>query len=129
MVGHRRLFLYDTSIVFDGMWRVMQGQRLYADVLVAQRPLAYYLGALWMSLFGVTLSSFIALAAAVNVAGTLLADRIARILAPGTEWIAAFTTVIWLIPITGFLQIEQGAFLFNWVALWLLHEARTATQP
>lgn len=126
--GHRGLFIYDTSIVFDGMWRVLQGQSFYTDILVSHAPLIYYLGAGWMAVFGVTFSSFIGFASFLNMTAVLMAYRICRILCPGLEWLAGLVTAVWFIPMTGFIQVEQGAFWFDWIALWLFWEAWSREQ-
>jgi hypothetical protein len=109
-VGHRGLFLYDASIVFDGGWRLLQGQIPYRDYFMSHAPGTYFYEALIFRVFGVSYSSMVLAATILNVIGALLAMRICSRLAPGFDFIAGIGTAIWLQPMTGFLQIEQGAF-------------------
>jgi hypothetical protein len=123
--GHRGLFLYDVSIIFDGGWRVLQGQVPYRDYFTAHAPGAYFYEALIFRLFGVTYSSMVLAACILNIGAALLAVRIVDKLTGGFGWLAGITTAIWFQPITGFLQIEQCAFFFDIVTLGLLVEAGT----
>lgn len=123
IAGHRGLFLFDSSIVFDGGWRLLQGQAPYLDFAMSHAPGAYfYLSAiLWA--FGVNFTSLVIAACILNTLAALIAMRIGDLLKPGTGLLAGFITAMWFQPITGFLQVEQCAFFFNLLGLWLLVEA------
>lgn len=122
-VGNRGIFLLDYSIVFDGAWKVLQGQVPYRDFAVAHAPIAYYLLAGAFQWFGASYSTFLGFAGALNVLGVLASILIARRLAPGTELLVGLVTSVWYMPIMGFPQIEHVAFCFDFVALWLVVEA------
>jgi len=122
-VGNRGIYLLDYSIVFDGAWKVLQGQVPYRDFAVSHAPIAYYLLAGAFKWFGVSYFTFLGFAAALNVLGVLASILIARRLAPGTELLVGLVTAVWYMPIMGFPQIEHVAFCFDFVALWLVVEA------
>src|ERR1044071_7935008 len=42
-VGHRGIYLYDQSSVFDGGWRILQGQGLYRAVFAPHGPIVFLL--------------------------------------------------------------------------------------
>lgn len=121
--GNRGIYLLDYSIVFDGAWKVLQGQVPYRDFAVSHAPIAYYLLAGAFHWFGASYFTFLGFAGALNVVGVLASIRIARRLAPGTELLVGLVTSVWYMPIMGFPQIEHIAFCFDFVALWLVVEA------
>src|SRR5688572_16285307 len=51
-VGHRGVFLLDQSILFDGAWRVFQGQVPYRDFYSAFPPVAFFIQALFFRISG-----------------------------------------------------------------------------
>jgi hypothetical protein len=118
----RGIYLYDYSIVFDGAWRVLQGQIPYRDFAMSHAPLAYFLLAAAFKWFGVSFGTFIGFASVLNGIGVLASIRIARRLAPGTEFLVGIVTAVWYLPIMGFPQIEHVAFCFNFLCLWCLTE-------
>ena len=46
-VGHRGIYLFDQSGVFDGGWRVLQGQVMYRDFRAPYGPVVFWLQALF----------------------------------------------------------------------------------
>src|SRR5215471_19940023 len=70
--GHRGLFIMDQSIVFDGAWRVFQGQVPYRDFISAFPPVAFFLQALFFRIAGVSFSAMVLSAAVLNALATLL---------------------------------------------------------
>jgi hypothetical protein len=40
-VGHRGIFFYDQSGIFDGAWRILQGQVIYRDFYVPYGPVIF----------------------------------------------------------------------------------------
>ena len=52
-VGHRGIYLYDQSAVFDGAWRILQGQVLYRDFFTPYGPIVFFIQSLFFRLFGV----------------------------------------------------------------------------
>lgn len=129
--GHRGLFLYDASIVFDGGWRLLQGQAPYKDFAMSHAPGTYFLEAAFMKFFGVTYGTMVLVASVLNAAMALLVARILWRFSPTVGLVAGFCTAIWYQPHTGYLQVEQASFFFDGLGLWLLLEAGAAlgTRP
>src|SRR5260370_8787571 len=78
--GHRGVFLMDHSLIFDGAWRILQGQAPYRDFYMAYGPMTFWLQALFFKLFGVTFSSMVLSASVGNVIATASIMRIGRLL-------------------------------------------------
>src|SRR4051812_41759698 len=57
LTGHRGVFLLDQSMIFDGGWRLLQGQVLYKDFLVPFGPVTFVIQALSFKVFGVNWSA------------------------------------------------------------------------
>lgn len=123
LAANRGIYFYDVSIVYDGAWRVLQGQRPYQDFAMSHAPLAYYILAGAFQLFGVSYATFVGLASFFNMIGALATMRIAGRLAPGTEFWAGLMTAVWYQAMPGFVQVEQVAFFFNFLCFWMLVEA------
>lgn len=121
--GHRGMFLYDTSIVFDGAWRLVQGQVPYKDFAMSHAPGAYFVLEGFMRLFGVTFGTMVLAASVLNGAAALMVARIAWPVGPALGLLAGAVTALWFQPPTGYLQIEQTSFFFDCLGLWLLYEA------
>src|SRR5690349_18534714 len=62
-VGHRGLFMLDQSIVFDGAWRMVQGQVPYRDFVMPFGPVTFALCALMFRVAGVDFSTLVLTAA------------------------------------------------------------------
>lgn len=127
--GHRGLFLLDQSVVFDGGWRISQGEIPYRDLLSPFGPVTFYVQALFFRLFGVNWTAMVAAAALLNTLGALSAMRTVRLLTAAPQWTAAFTGL--LVAATfqapfGTLWIEQTALFFNLLALQALAESLAA---
>jgi len=123
LAANRGIYFYDYSIVFDGAWKIAQGQTPYKDFARSHAPGAYYLLAGAFRLFGATYITYIGFASALNLIGVFCAIRIGRKLGPGTELLIGLLTAVWYMPILGFPQIEYVAFCMNFVSLWLVVEA------
>lgn len=124
--GHRGVFLMDQSTIFDGGWRVLQGQVPYRDFYLAFGPLALWIQAGFFRIFSVNFSSMVVAAAIVNVIAAASVMRMAHLLWRGvTYWtlIPGWITAIWFQPPYGTLSVEQVAFLFNVLALQCLLES------
>ena len=79
--GHRGIFLCDPSVVFDGGWRILQGQTVYKDFLCPFGPLVFYIQALFFRLFGVNWSAMVLPACVISSLAALSVTRIVRLLA------------------------------------------------
>ncbi|HEX4998815.1 MAG TPA: glycosyltransferase family 39 protein [Terriglobia bacterium] len=123
VVGHRGVFLLDQSILFDGAWRVVQGQTQYRDFFSAFPPMAFWIQALFFRLCGVTFSSTVLSAAFLNVVATICVMFLIARLLPGQKICAAMgglLTAVWFQAPYGTLWFEQTAFAFNLVGLTLI---------
>jgi hypothetical protein len=129
IVGHRGVFLLDQSILFDGAWRVVQGQLPYRDFVTAFPPLPFFLLAGGFRLFGVDFSTTVLAAALGNAAAAGLAMWIVARLLPGralAAGVAGLLTGVWFQAPFGTLWFEQTAFGFDLSALALLVGAADA---
>lgn len=123
MAGHRGVFLYDHSMMFDGGWRILTGQRPFVDFFSSFGPVSYWVQALSQLAFGMEFRSMVIPAALFNLAATGIAFAILRrwqaeetglclagALLVASSFQAAFGTIF----------MENTAFFFLAVALWLL---------
>lgn len=123
IVGHRGVFLLDQSILFDGAWRIVQGQLPYRDYVTAFPPVPFFLLAAFFRLVGVDFSAMVLAAAVLNAAATVLVVWIVRVLLPAQRLLslaAGLLTAVWFQAPFGTLWLEQTAFFFDLLALALL---------
>src|SRR5689334_7393931 len=59
VVGHRGLFLCDQSGIFDGGWRLMQGQVMYRDFFTPYPPVVFLIQWLFFRIAGVDFSAMV----------------------------------------------------------------------
>lgn len=126
-VGHRGLFMLDQSIVFDGAWRMLQGQVPYRDFVMPFGPVTFALCALMFRLAGVDFSSLVLTAAAISLVVTAVAVRLSWLLTGRSGWLALLAgamTAVWFQAPFGTPWMEQTAFLMNLLALWGIVEGR-----
>ena len=127
IVGHRGLFLCDQSAMFDGAWRLMQGQVIYRDFYTTFGPVAFVIQWLFFRIWGVDFSSMVLSAAILNSLAVVCVMRIIRRLLPDSQFrLAAIAggilTALWFQGPFGTLWFEQTSFFFNLIALMLLVE-------
>jgi hypothetical protein len=127
IVGHRGIYLYDESTVFDGGWRILQGQVMYRDFFAPYGPVVYWLQSQFFRLMGVTFSSMVMAGAVVNAIAVTCVIWILRRLAPApahrlTALAGGFLTALWFGAPSGILWYEQTAFCFNLIASALVLE-------
>ena len=111
----------DQSIVFDGGWRILQGQVPFRDFFLPHGPLSMWIQALAFGWFGVSYRVYVLTATIMNVIGALLAYGTFRSLAPEKKWpalAAGLLTGSWLYAPMGTTYIEQTGFFFLWVAVF-----------
>jgi len=128
--GHRGLFLLDHSAVFDGAWRILQGQIPYRDFYMAFPPIMFWIQAALFKVAGLNFSSMVLSAAVVNVLATASIMRIVGRLVTWSNFpalLAGLITAIWFQPPFGTLWMEQVAFLFACGALQFTLEAGLLT--
>ena len=128
IVGHRGIYLYDESTVFDGGWRILQGQVMYRDFYAPYGPVVYWLQSQFFRLMGVTFSSMVMAGGVVNAIAVACVIWILRRVAPApahrlTALAGGFVTALWFGAPSGILWYEQTAFCFNLIASALVLEA------
>jgi hypothetical protein len=125
-VGHRGLFLLDQSIVFDGAWRIAQGQVPYRDFFMPFGPISFLLPALAFRYVGVSFSSLVGAACLLSLLGTAVAVRLALRLSGSRALalLAGALTAVWFQAPFGVPWMEQTAFFFDLLALWAVVESR-----
>jgi len=127
VVGHRGLFMLDQSIVFDGAWRISQGQVPYRDFVMPFGPVVFALCALMFRVAGVDFSTLVLTAALMSLLATALAVRTCWLLANRSGALALLggvLTAVWFQAPFGTPWMEQTGFLMNLIALWAIVEAR-----
>lgn len=127
LTGNRGIFLFDQSAVFDGAWRVIQGQAPYRDFVIPFGPLVYLIQALFFRLFGVNWAAMVLPACVGGVLATLSAMRTTRLfLGGGARWLACCaglaTAVNFQAP-SGSLTMDQAALLFDLLAIQAVAES------
>ena len=117
----RGFFAMDQSIVFDGGWRILQGQVPFRDFFLPHGPLSMWIQALAFGWFEVSYRVYVLTATIMNVIGALLAYGTFRTLIPEKKWpalAAGLLTGSWLYAPMGTTYIEQTGFFFLWVAVF-----------
>jgi len=125
VVGHRGIFFYDQSGIFDGAWRILQGQVIYRDFHVPYGPVIFFVLSWFFRVAGVDFSSMVLSAAVVNVLAVLVVMWLVRMLLPDldqrpTAIAAGLLSAVWFQAPTGTLWFEQIGFLFNLLSLALV---------
>jgi 4-amino-4-deoxy-L-arabinose transferase-like glycosyltransferase len=128
--GHRGIYLLDQSIVFDGGWRILQGQSPYKDFYFPTGPLLFFVQALFFRLFGVCWAAMVLPACVFNSLATLSVIRVARLLCGGSRLLAlcaGLAMAVCLQPPFGTLNCEQPAMFFGLLALQAVVESLRAS--
>jgi hypothetical protein len=128
--GHRGVFLFDQSMIFDGGWRILQGQIPYKDFLIPFGPIAFYVQACSFWLFGVNWTATVLPACLFNSVATLSVIRIVRVLGGGSRLLAlcgGLATAISFQAPFGTLWLEQTAMFFDLLALQAVVESLRAS--
>jgi hypothetical protein len=130
LVGHRGVFLLDQSIMFDGAWRIYQGQVPYRDFFSAFPPIPYLIQYLIFRVTGVDFSGMVLGAAILNALASLCVIWLVHRFVPDQRVIAlvaGLITAVWFQAQFGTLWFEQTSFFFNLVVLVLLVKCLDAT--
>ena|GEM_PF-1212708 len=121
--GLRGFFAMDQSIVFDGGWRILQGQVPYRDFVIPFGPFAMWIQAAAFRFLGVSYFAHVLPACLMNVLGACLAYFVLRKLSPGKIWpalVAGLITGSWLYAPMGTVYLEQTAFVAVWIAIFMV---------
>jgi hypothetical protein len=120
--GIRGIYALDQSIVFDGAYRIVQGQAPWKDFIVPFGPISLWYQAIFFQLLGVSYPTYVIGAAVSNVIGTLAAIQIVKLLLPKQPFFAytaGFLTAIWFYSPSGTTYIEQTGLVFGILLVWL----------
>lgn len=120
IVGHRGIYLLDQSMVFDGAWRILQGQIPYKDFLIPFTPLTFYIQAVFFRFFGVNWSAMVVSACVLSSLATLSGIRVVRLLGGNARWLGlcgGLATAVSLQAPFGTLWFENTAMFFDLLAL------------
>ncbi len=111
----------DSSIVFDGGWRILQGQRFFVDFSSPSGFVPSFLQAIFFWIFGVNWLAYCLHAAVFNGLFALLVYGV-LLLAKGPRWLsagyAALSAVVFYPPM-GVPYLEQHAFFFILLAVYV----------
>ena len=132
LVGHRGVFLLDQSILFDGAWRIYQGQVPYRDFISAFPPVPFFIQSLFFRLTDVSFSAMVLGGAVLNAIATACVIWIIHRFVPDQKVIAligGLLTAVWFQAQFGTLWFEQTAFFFNLLSLVLLVKCLDASPP
>ena len=113
-------------MIFDGGWRILQGQTPYRDFLIPFGPVVFYIQALFFWLFGVNWTATVLPACVFNCVATLSVIRIVRLLGGGSRPLAlcgGLATAICFQAPFGTLWLEQTAMFFDLLALQAVVES------
>ncbi len=127
--GEMGFFAFDQSIVFDGAYRIIQGQVPYKDFLMPFGPVVFWIQAIFFKIFGINYFSYLLFSAFSNAIGAFCSILILRILFPDRKilsYIAGILTGIWFYPPFGTPWFEQTSFLFCFLGLLFILKAITA---
>jgi hypothetical protein len=126
-VGHRGPFMVDQAIVFDGAWRILQGQVPYLDFALPFGPVTFVLSALAFWATGAGFSGLVLAAALLSSVACAVTIRIGWLLtgrcAP-LALLAGFMSAVWFQAPSGTPWLDQTGFFFDLLALWAMLEAR-----
>lgn len=118
--GHRGISPLDQSIIFDGAWRIAQGEVPYKDFLMPFGPVTFWIQAAFFKVFGATWTATVIAASLVNATATLVAMRVTRFLTGGSRVLAVCAgvgTAVSFQAVFGTLFLEQTAMLMDLLAL------------
>lgn len=134
IAGHRGIFLFDQSAVFDGAWRILQGQAPYRDFVMPFGPIAYLIQALFFRLFGVNWAATVLPACLTGALATLSVMRSTRLFLGGgarpLACCAGLATAVNFQAPFGTFSMDQTALFFDLLALQAVAESlSSASRP
>jgi 4-amino-4-deoxy-L-arabinose transferase-like glycosyltransferase len=119
VAGHKGVFLLDQSMVFDGGWRILNGQRMYRDFLAPFGPVTFWIQATSFYLWGVNWSATVLPACVLNLLASWSVMRMVRIATDsrGAAIAGGLITATCFQAPFGTLWFEQVAMFFGLLAL------------
>lgn len=130
--GMRGFYPFDQSIVFDGSYRVAQGQVPYRDFVMPFGPVTFWLHSIFFKLLGVSYFSYVLGAAVVNLLAAAAGVGLVRLLFPDDRWLswlAGVITAVWFYPPFGTPWVDQTAFFFSYLGLLALVAGTAGAGP
>ena len=121
--GERGFFPFDQSIVFDGGYRVFLGQIPFKDFVIPFGPVVFWLQGLFFKILGVNYFAYLFHAALINLLAALISALTIRLIYPSSKtlsYFVGFITAIWFYPPFGTPWVEQTAFFFSVLAIFLI---------
>lgn len=119
--GSRGFFPLDQSIVYDGAWRIIQGQVPFKDFVAPIGPGAFFYQAFVFILFGVNFSSYILGAALLNALSAALAFLLVRRYSPDSlilPCVSGLLSSVWFHSQIGTTYPDQTAMFLCLAALF-----------
>lgn len=130
--GERGFFPYGQSFVFDGSYRLFQGQIPFKDFVLPTGPVPGWFLIPFFRFLGVNYFSYIAGAASVNVLATLCSFLVLRFLFPKKTilaFLAAVLTAIWFYPPNGTPYEDQTSFFLSLLGVAFVLTAMSSSVP
>jgi len=122
--GSRGFFPFDQSIVYDGAWRIIQGQIPYKDFIAPIGPVTFLYQADIFSIFGVNYASYLIGAAVMNAISAIIAFLIINILIKKNSYslslAGALISAIFFYAQMGTTYHDQTAIFFCMLSLFTL---------
>ena len=81
--GHRGVYLLDQSMIFDGGWRILQGQTPYKDFLIPFGPVTFYLQAFFFRVVNVSWTTMVLPTCLLNTLTTLNMIHLIKLMSGG----------------------------------------------
>lgn len=118
--GSLGCYYFDQSIIFDGAWRVLNGQIPFRDFVAPVGPVIFYLQALFFKLWGVTHFAYRLHAAVLSAVLTAVVMQITLWILPGRRWLCLMTgllTTFWFYAPLGTPWYSQDSVFFGALGL------------
>lgn len=119
--GQRGFYALDQSIVFDGAYRILQGEVPYRDFLFPFGPMPLWVQALFFLMLGTSFKAYLLASSLCNVAASILAalivQKVGGVRLPALA--AGLVTAFWFYSPFGTPYMEQTGFLFSLLGIYL----------
>jgi hypothetical protein len=118
--GIRGFFPLDQSIVYDGAWRIIQGQIPFKDFICPIGPIVFLYQAELFCLFGVNFNAYVLGAAILNALASIATFLIIKKLYPNTiasPLIGAILCAVWFFSPMGTTYADQMSLFFCLISL------------
>ena len=114
------LMALDQSIVFDGGWRILSGQRPFVDFVTPVGITPSLMQAGFFGLFGVSWFAYALHAAVVNALFAAVAFAVMRDLGAGfwPAWFVGLSSAVTFYPPVAVPYLDQHSFFFSLCCFW-----------